>query len=218
MSDLVMNKADVGRENTRDRLLDAAEVLFCEKGYEGTSIRDLTSSANCNVAAVNYYFGGKDKLYVDMFRRQTQFIVDAQIGLIDQLAQESNLTLEQLIHTLVYYPLRSAYEKLQRGQVMRLMVREVLNRSLVGEQLIEDFRTQIMDHVVVVLKRLMPQLDEKQAQLIFASIEALHLHPFLFMEQYMRMIKGLTFDELVAHIVAFGAAGIRSMVKENQQR
>lgn len=203
----------VGKENARDRLLDAAEVLFCEKGYDSTSIRDLTGMAGCNVAAVNYYFGGKDKLYIEMFRRQMQFIVDDQIGRINQLAVGSNLTLEKLIREIVYYPLRSAYEKQQRGQVMRLMVREMLNSSLAGEKLIDDFRTQIMDKVVAVLMCLVPELNEKQAQLIFASIESLHLHPFLFMDHYLNMIEGLTFEELVDHIVRFGAAAIRSMTK-----
>jgi len=49
--------------DTRERLLDAAEKLFCQKGFEGTSIRDITAEAGCNIAAVNYHFGGKEKLY-----------------------------------------------------------------------------------------------------------------------------------------------------------
>jgi hypothetical protein len=99
---------------------------------------------------------------------------------------------------------------------MRLMVREVLNSSLAGEKLIDDFRTQIMDKVVAVLMRLIPGLNKKQAQLIFASVESLHLHPFLFMEHYLTMIEGLTFDELIDHIVRFGAAAIRGMVNDVQ--
>lgn len=209
---------EIGCENVKVRLLDAAEILFCEKGYDGTSVRDLTARANCNVAAVNYYFGGKDKLYIEMFRRQMQYIVENQIERMNQLAASSNLTLEQLIREIVYYPLRSAYEKQQRGQVMRLMVREVLNSSLAGEKLTEDFRVQIMDKVVPLLMRLSPKMNKKQAQLIFSSIESLHLHPFLFMEHYLNMIEGLTFDDLIDHIVGFGAAAIRGMVNTIQQR
>jgi AcrR family transcriptional regulator len=208
----------VGSDNVKSRLLDAAEVLFCEKGYDGTSVRDLTTKANCNVAAVNYYFGGKDKLYIEMFRRQMQFIVENQVERVNQLLSNPNPTLEQLIRELVYYPLRSAYEKQQRGQVMRLMVREVLNSSEAGEKLIEEFRSQIMDKVVVVLMHLIPKLNKKQAQLIFTSIESLQLHPFLFMDHYLSMIEGLTFDELIDHIVQFGAAAIRKKVSDIQQK
>ena len=53
-----------------ERLLDAAEKLFCEKGYEGTSVRDITAEAGCNIAAVIYHFGGKERLYQEMFRRR----------------------------------------------------------------------------------------------------------------------------------------------------
>ena len=61
---------DAQNNQARNRLLDAAERLFAENGYNGTSIRDLTSAADCNIAAVNYHFGGKDKLYIQMFHRQ----------------------------------------------------------------------------------------------------------------------------------------------------
>ena len=59
--------ADSTDINIEDRLLDAAESLFCEKGFDGASIRDITSQANCNVAAVNYHFGGKENLYSGIF-------------------------------------------------------------------------------------------------------------------------------------------------------
>ena len=48
---------------TDERLLSAAEKLFAKNGYDGTSVRDITEAADCNVASVNYYFSGKEKLY-----------------------------------------------------------------------------------------------------------------------------------------------------------
>ncbi|MHC4998559.1 MAG: TetR/AcrR family transcriptional regulator, partial [Planctomycetota bacterium] len=46
------------KEDVRNRILDVAEALFCERGFEGVSVRELTAAAGCNLAAVNYYFGG----------------------------------------------------------------------------------------------------------------------------------------------------------------
>lgn len=200
-------------DSVRHRLLDAAEKLFCEKGFEGTSVRDLTSSANCNVAAVNYYFGGKDKLYLEMFRRQMQAIVELQTQTIEMHLAGPNPNLEDFIRAVVTPPLLAAYEKQTRGQVMRLMVREVLSKSDSGEKICDDFRTQMMDKMVAALMRLIPELDLQQAKLAFASIESLNLHPFLFMEQYLRMIEGLTFECLIDHIVGFASAGIRNLLK-----
>ena len=47
------------REETHERILQAAENLFSTKGFEATSVRDITTEASCNVASVNYHFGGK---------------------------------------------------------------------------------------------------------------------------------------------------------------
>jgi AcrR family transcriptional regulator len=47
----------------REQLLDAAEELFAEHGYEGTSTRMLAKKAGVNVAMVSYYFGSKEKLF-----------------------------------------------------------------------------------------------------------------------------------------------------------
>ena len=55
---------------TRIRILDAAEKLFMEHGFDGTSMRMITSSAKVNLAAVNYHFGSKDALIQEVFRRR----------------------------------------------------------------------------------------------------------------------------------------------------
>ena len=48
--------------NTKERLLDAAERLFAERGFEGTSIRAVTQAAGASVSAANYHFGSKEAL------------------------------------------------------------------------------------------------------------------------------------------------------------
>ena len=51
-----------GPNSTRQRILDAAESLFAEKGASGTSLRSITSRAGVNLAGVHYHFGSKDAL------------------------------------------------------------------------------------------------------------------------------------------------------------
>src|SRR5690349_5663753 len=50
-------------DHARERLLDVARDLFTRRGYEETSIRDLTSRAKANLGAVTYHFGSKQELY-----------------------------------------------------------------------------------------------------------------------------------------------------------
>lgn len=54
--------------STRERLLREAETLFARKGYHAVSVREITDAAGCNLASVNYHFGNKESLYIEVFR------------------------------------------------------------------------------------------------------------------------------------------------------
>jgi AcrR family transcriptional regulator len=71
--------------DTRTQLLDAAERLFAERGFRGTSIRAITDLAGANLAAVGYHFGSKAGLLVAVVRRVIEPITDAQRAGLDRL-------------------------------------------------------------------------------------------------------------------------------------
>ncbi len=48
--------------DTKTEILNAAERLFAEKGYDGTAIREITRAANVNVAAIHYHYGTKEEV------------------------------------------------------------------------------------------------------------------------------------------------------------
>lgn len=56
--------------NTKESILDAAEALFAEQGFGGTSLRSITAAAGANIAAVNYHFGSKEALIEAVFARR----------------------------------------------------------------------------------------------------------------------------------------------------
>src|SRR3546814_10933507 len=56
--------------STKDRILGAAEELFAQHGFSGTSLRQVTSRADVHIAAVNYHFGSKENLVTEVFRRR----------------------------------------------------------------------------------------------------------------------------------------------------
>ena len=55
-------------DDPRRRILNAAGPIFAEKGYEATTVREICQAAGVNLAAVNYYFGGKERLYGEALR------------------------------------------------------------------------------------------------------------------------------------------------------
>lgn len=58
----------MAQSETVERILDAAEQLFAERGFAETSLRLITSKAGVNLAAVNYHFGSKKALIQAVFR------------------------------------------------------------------------------------------------------------------------------------------------------
>ena len=67
-------------EVTRDRITKAAERLFAERGYDGTSVRAIVAKARVNQAAINYHFDGKDGLYREVLRVAFRAMIEDQLA------------------------------------------------------------------------------------------------------------------------------------------
>src|SRR5258706_6664868 len=73
------------QHETRTRILDAAEELFMQHGFEATSMRVLTAKAGVNLAAVNYHFGSKHALIEAVFPRRLDPMNAARIAALAEL-------------------------------------------------------------------------------------------------------------------------------------
>jgi AcrR family transcriptional regulator len=71
-------------KDTRERILDAAEQLFMQHGYDGTSMRVVTGEAGVNLAAANYHFGSKEALMQAVLRRRLEGINQERIRKLDE--------------------------------------------------------------------------------------------------------------------------------------
>jgi AcrR family transcriptional regulator len=80
----VEKEAEVTENITRERLLDAAEELIAAKGYGRTSLRDVTSAAGANLAAVNYHFGSKAGLAEAVLKRHMVPLNEQRLALLDE--------------------------------------------------------------------------------------------------------------------------------------
>src|SRR5678809_546336 len=80
---------DATSAGTKTRILDAAERLFVEHGFEATSLRSLTSAAGVNLAAVNYHFGSKEELFQAVLTRRLDPMNQERIELLEKLERES---------------------------------------------------------------------------------------------------------------------------------
>ena len=215
--DLQANKTNTeAASDVRTRILDTAESLFGEKGFNGTSIRDITTAANCNLAAVNYHFGGKDKLYFEIFDKRLDILRDVRISSIDNLMRQSDVTLEDLLRTFANAFIDPLLKDSGGRRFIKIMLREMLDPRLPKQMFLEKTVIPVMTSFTNALIKVCPALDSKQAQMVTGSIVGQLLHIIRVKECFEIADKNFpTFDlaGAVDHVVAFSAAGIRSMIE-----
>jgi AcrR family transcriptional regulator len=94
---------------TKDRILDAAERLFAERGFDATSLRAITAEAGANLAAVNYHFTSKEALLRALFARRLGALNQERLAMLDACeaaAGHNPVPLEQLVRALIEPVLR----------------------------------------------------------------------------------------------------------------
>lgn len=74
-----------GSEELRDIILDKAEIAFADAGFMGVRLRDVAAEAGVNQALIRYYFGSKEDLFDEVFRRRGSAISGARHVLLDKL-------------------------------------------------------------------------------------------------------------------------------------
>lgn len=86
--------------DTRDALLDAAEQLFAERGYEGTSLRDIAGAASQNMALSTYHFGSKERLFEAVVQRRATAIEALRLAALAKV-EVTTLSRQDAIRSLV---------------------------------------------------------------------------------------------------------------------
>lgn len=85
---------------SKEKILIAAEKLFVEKGFDGASVRDLSKEAGVNLAMVNYYFGGKEKLLEALVEKKVN---DTRSRLEEFNTRQELTSVERLDQIIEYY-------------------------------------------------------------------------------------------------------------------
>src|SRR5690606_38125841 len=87
--------------STKDRILSAAEELFAQHGFSGTSLRQVTGRADVNIAGVNYHFGSKENLVNEVFRRRMDEMSAQRLEALKAALQEHPGELEPILAAFI---------------------------------------------------------------------------------------------------------------------
>jgi AcrR family transcriptional regulator len=152
---------------TRTRILDAAEELFMQHGFEGTSMRLLTAKAEVNLAAVNYPFGSKDALIEALFRRRLDPMNAARLAALEKLETEAAggrpLAAEAIIRAFVGESLRMIEDGKGGGRTfIRLLGRTYTEPAKAIRALIGQMYAPTIERYKMALERALPQMPREE--------------------------------------------------------
>ena len=151
------------QHETRTRILDAAEELFMQQGFGGTSMRLLTSKAGVNLAAVNYHFGSKDALIEAVFRRRLDPMNIARIAALAALEASGTPDADAIIRAFVGASLRMLEDAKGGGRnFIRLLGRTYTEPAKGIRHLIGQMYAPTMQRYKAALERALPQMPREE--------------------------------------------------------
>lgn len=127
--------AQSGADEPRSRILMAAGKEFAERGFEAATVREICLAAGVNVAAVNYYFGDKQRLYIESVKHAHQ----ARVRQVPLPEWPPGTPPARMLHDYVATMLERMLGLGQSPWQMRLMMREVLQPTAACRELAEDY-------------------------------------------------------------------------------
>jgi AcrR family transcriptional regulator len=211
------------RNVTKERILDAAESLFMELGYEATSLRAITAAAPANLASVNYHFGSKEVLFQAVLTRRLDPLNQERLDLLTRLEREAApdpLSCDRILSAMFIPALQLARDPARGGKnFLRLLGRAYADPApFIRRFLAEQYATMI-ERFKTAFARALPELPKKELSWRLHFIMGA-LSYTLAGTDALRLIAELTpaesgNDEALLHRLApFLLAGLKSPVPE----
>jgi len=215
--------ARLARRDTKDRLVAAASTLFAERGFHGTTVRDIAERAGANVAAGNYHYGSKKALYLEVLRAQFAEVraLLAARGASPQPAELTRLArpaLVRILRTRVKVMLDMLIGP-PPGLHGTLMQREMVDPSEAMPVIVGEFIRPMFEEMYGIVAHLGPELDRRSVercvhsiigQGLFYQFTRPALLEMLAIEDYPRSLAA----ELTDHITDFSLGGLEQLAAQ----
>ena len=206
-------KIDTRRQDTRERVLDAAIGLFAELGYRKVTVREICRKAKANVAAVNYHFGDKPHLYREVLAQA----VDAMRATTDAAREAAEgLPPDERLRSYLHIFLRRLLGAETDTRLHRLVIREITEPTPAFDTVVDrgirprvEYLAQIVSELTGEAaddERVLHAVASVQAQCVLAKPNPVtrRLWPALWGP-------GMDIDRIADHIADFSLAGIRGI-------
>ena len=148
--------------STKDRILGAAEELFAQFGFTGTSLRQVTSRADVNIAAVNYHFGSKENLVNEVFRRRMDDMSAQRLSALKLATEQHPGELEAILAAFVEPALALAQDRHGGGAFVRVLARAYAEKNDALRKFLSDHYGHVLRDFAKAIAGCLPGLSKEE--------------------------------------------------------
>lgn len=148
--------------STKERILSAAEALFAQFGFAGTSLRQVTSRADVNLAAVNYHFGSKENLVNEVFRRRMDEMSQARLEALAKARTATENRLEAVLAAFVEPALALTLDRQGGSAFVRVLARAYAEKNERLRKFLSDNYGHVLREFSRALADCVPGLSKEQ--------------------------------------------------------
>ncbi len=206
---------------TKERILEVAGHLFAEKGFDATSMRDITDAAGVNLASVNYHFGSKEGLISAVFERLLVSVNKARLAMLDEIeggAEGRRPGLEAVLEAFVRPAVEQALDTARdNDSFIRLMGRCLTEPPAYFEKHVYPHLGNFILRFNAALYKAVPELTEEDVfwrGVFLAGSLHFALHAWCTNSLPLKPKELPDAEELIRKVVTFAAAGIRSNLRD----
>jgi AcrR family transcriptional regulator len=210
-------------QETQDRILDAAEQLFAERGIDAVSVRSVLAAAGVNVSLAHYHFGGRDGLIEALLRHRFGAITEERLRRLAEVdARGKDASIEDILRAYHEYPPPEWFE--QRPDFYRLLGHLQFSPN---PRIVEIVKNALRDAYVplgeAIAKRLPPGLSPGRWTARFYFVMGIGAFAAMMFGDMARSAckhygPGASLDgrTVIDEIVRFCAAGLRASAGEEK--
>ncbi len=207
----------MAQDPTKSRLLESAGEEFAEKGFELARVRAICDRAGANLAAINYHFGDKEHLYVEVLREAHRCGLDPREERFDPGLSPA----ERLRAFIRHFLDRVLAMNQPQDWQHRLMMREMLSPTPFSEVLVREMIRPRFELMRGMMREICPEADDRRLNALVFSVIGQCLHYKMARRVTERLIgeegyRALDLDYLTDHITAFCLAALGMAPTLNQ--
>ena len=216
-------KKSTDRSNGRERILDAAEMLFAQRGFHGVSLRDITSAAGVDVALVGYHFGGKRELFTAVFDRRAEVLNRERLELLNEarLAARPNMASVEAIVAAFVTPLLDRSARGGAGwKSYFALIAYVNNSPEFGSVMMTHSFDPLVEKFVEALREALPSAPPREIYWGYQFLTGALTLTFAETGRIDALSQGLCrsadLDSVIQRLPAFMAAGFHALAERTQ--